>query len=103
MGIEGIGPCVVILHKDRGGFNTYGPFESTDKAEAWMSHQLRVGLVRSFSVEPLRFPYIERTNNDWWAGDWHQSTIVDREFPTTSWFKTNRKVWRRWLKSTRRG
>jgi hypothetical protein len=96
--IEGLGPCIAILHGPTPTYreNFYGPFESGKKAMEWANHQIAVGFVRSFSISPLRTPYRKRNRDDWWAGDWHQVTITDQEYPKDSWIKTKRRVWRRW-------
>lgn len=90
-------PCIVAIHGDRME-RYYGPFETERIAHKWMDHQFFVGHVRNFSVIHLRTPFRERTRDDWWAGDWHQVTVVDQEFPTEPWFKV--KGWRRWRRNS---
>lgn len=93
-------PCVVMLGRDNTHQTVYGPFPSERIAREWMDHQFAVGFVRNFSVVHLRTPFRERCQADWWAGDWHQSTIVDWEFPSKPWFRL--KGWRRWRRESNR-
>lgn len=93
-------PCVVMLHRDNSAYCVYGPFPSEHVAREWMDHQFYIGEVQHFSVVHLRTPFRERTRDDWWAGDWHQTQVVDLEFPTTPWFSL--KGWRRWRRNSNR-
>jgi len=99
--IKTLGPCIVTLHGPAMEKN-YGPFDSGNNAVEWMEHQLHLGNVRSFSVQPLRTPYREREHDDWWAGDWHQVNIADQEFPKEPWFSTKRRVLRKWRRHSRK-
>lgn len=92
-------PCVVMLHGDRME-RYYGPFETEQMAHTWMNQQFEVGHVRNFSIIHLRTPFRERSRDDWWAGDWHQITIVNQEFPTKPWFRV--KEGRKLLKSAKK-
>lgn len=98
-----IGPCVAILTlPGYASERMYGPFESSSLAEEWIRHQCAVGHVRSFAIGRLRFPYREREQPDWWAGDWRQIEIVEQEFPKEPWFKTKRSVLREWRRGSRK-
>lgn len=79
-------PCVVSIRGDHSE-KFYGPFQTERMAQEWMNQQFDAGHVRNFIVNHLRTPFRERSNEDWWAGDWHQATIVDQEFPKKPWFK----------------
>lgn len=90
-------PCVMMLTGERSE-KIYGPFESTKQAIEWANHQYQNGYVNAFAIIPLRTPFRERNNEDWWAGDYHQITIIDKEIPTNAWFKV--KGWKRWRRNS---